>query len=117
MQSSKEQQVISGMSNSVTELVVDFAELGSAMLPCSCDSPDKKTGVGCHALLEGIFLTQGSNPCLLHLLLWQMGSLPLVPSGKCIWGFISSEKRIPETFQERFVKEASGGILVLKKKA
>ena len=64
MQSSKEQQVISGMPNSVTELVVDFAELGSAMLPCSCDSPDKKTGVGCHALLEGIFLTQGLNPSL-----------------------------------------------------
>ena len=23
----------------------------------------KNTGVGCHALLQGIFLTQGSNPC------------------------------------------------------
>ena len=23
--------------------------------------------MGCHALLQGIFLTQGSNPCLLHL--------------------------------------------------
>ena len=29
------------------------------------------TEVGCHALLQGIFLTQGSNPCLLHLLCWQ----------------------------------------------
>ena len=29
------------------------------------DSPGKKTGVGCHALLEGIFLAQGSNPHLL----------------------------------------------------
>ena len=28
----------------------------------------KNTGVGCHFLLQGIFLTQGSNPCLLHLL-------------------------------------------------
>ena len=26
----------------------------------------KKTGVGCHSLLQGIFLTQGSNPGLLH---------------------------------------------------
>ena len=26
------------------------------------DSPGKNTGVGCHALLQGIFLTQGSNP-------------------------------------------------------
>ena len=28
------------------------------------DSPGKNTGVGIHALLQGIFLTQGSNPCL-----------------------------------------------------
>ena len=28
----------------------------------------KNTGVGCHFLLQGIFSTQGSNPCLLHLL-------------------------------------------------
>ena len=34
------------------------------------DSPGKNTGVGCHFLLQGIFLTQGSNPCLLHLLFW-----------------------------------------------
>ena len=30
------------------------------------DSSSKNTGVGCHALLQGIFLTQGSNPRLLH---------------------------------------------------
>ena len=29
-------------------------------------SPGKNTGVGCHALLQGIFPTQGSNPGLLH---------------------------------------------------
>ena len=29
---------------------------------------------GCHFLLQGIFPTQGSNPCLLH---WQAGSLLL----------------------------------------
>ena len=28
------------------------------------DSPGKNTGVGCHALLQGIFPTQGSNPSL-----------------------------------------------------
>ena len=33
------------------------------------DSPGKNTGVGCHALLQGIFPTQGSNPRLLHLLI------------------------------------------------
>ena len=29
----------------------------------------------------GVYPTQGSNPCLLHLLYWQMGSLPLMPPG------------------------------------
>ena len=46
------------------------------------DSPGKNTGVGCHALLQGIFPTQGSNPPLLHFLHWQVGSLPLAPPGK-----------------------------------
>ena len=50
----------------------------------SMDPPSKNTGVGCHALLQGIFPTQGSNPHLLRLLLWQVGSLPLVPPGKHI---------------------------------
>ena len=35
-------------------------------LLCPWDSPSKDTGVGCHALLRGIFPTQGSNPGLLH---------------------------------------------------
>ena len=30
------------------------------------DSPGKNTGVGCHALLQGTFLTQGLNPGLPH---------------------------------------------------
>ena len=30
------------------------------------DSPGKNAGVCCHFLLQGIFLTQESNPCLLH---------------------------------------------------
>ena len=34
------------------------------------------------ALLQGIFLTQGLEPCLLCLLHWQSGSLPLVAPGK-----------------------------------
>ena len=54
------------------------------------DSLDKNTGVGCHALLQGIFPTQGSNPHLLCLLHWQVGSLPLAPPGKasiCILKF------------------------------
>ena len=38
--------------------------------------PDKNTGVGCHFLPQGIFRTQCSNPHLLHLLHWQVDSLP-----------------------------------------
>ena len=33
---------------------------------CPWDSSGKNTGVGCHSLLQGIFLTQGSNLSLLH---------------------------------------------------
>ena len=40
------------------------------------------TEVGCHFLLQQSFPTQGSNLYLLCLLLWQVGSLPLVPRGK-----------------------------------
>ena len=37
---------------------------------------------GCHALLQGIFLTQGSNPHFLCLEHWQACSLLLTPPGK-----------------------------------
>ena len=42
--------------------------------------------MGCHALLQGIFPTQGSNPCLLcllDLLHWQVDSLPLSQLQPC----------------------------------
>ena len=50
-------------------------------LLCPWDSPVKNTGVGCHALLRGIFLTWQRNPHLFRLLHWQAGSLPPVPPG------------------------------------
>ena len=37
-----------------------------SLLLCPWDFSGKNTGVGCHALLQGIFLTQGLNPGLLH---------------------------------------------------
>ena len=40
--------------------------------------PGKNTGVGCHALLQGIFPTQGWNPRLLR---WQVDYLPLSHQG------------------------------------
>ena len=36
--------------------------LQHARLLCPWDCPGKNTGVGCHALLQGIFPTQGLNP-------------------------------------------------------
>ena len=40
--------------------------------------PSRSTGVGCHFLLQGISLDQGSNPYLLH---WQADSLRLSHQG------------------------------------
>ena len=47
-------------------------ELQPTRLLCPGDSPGTNTGVGCHALFQGIFPTQGSN---LHRLYWQAGFL------------------------------------------
>ena len=54
----------------------DYSPPGSSV---HGDSPGKNTGLGCHALLQGIFPTQGSNPGLPHCswiiyLLSQQGS-------------------------------------------
>ena len=47
------------------------------------DSPDKHTGVSCHALLQGIFLTQGSNPGIKpRSPTLQADFLPAEPQGK-----------------------------------
>ena len=50
-------------------------------LLCPWDYPDRNTVAGCHCLLQGIFPTHGSNPCLLCLLQWQADSLPLGHQG------------------------------------
>ena len=53
-------------------------ELWPARLLCPWDFPGKNTAVGCHFLLQGIFLIQELNPRLLH---WQVDSLPLSHQG------------------------------------
>ena len=59
--------------------------------PLSMGFPSKNAGVGHHFLLQGIFLTQKSNLCLLH---WQVNSLPLShqasPARMIQTGFIQS---------------------------
>ena len=60
--------------------------------PLSWDFPGKNTGVGCHALLQGIFPTQGLNPhlsvpcigrwILYHCSTWESPQTTLIPQ-KC----------------------------------
>ena len=53
------------------------------------DFPGKNTGVGCHSLLQGIFLTQGLNLGLQHL---QAHSLPPEPPEMPLGNTVSSYK-------------------------
>ena len=69
------------ISHSIMSNHLQPCGLQPARLLCPRDSPDKNTGMGCHAFLQGIFPTQGSNLHLLCLLHWQAGSLPLAPPG------------------------------------
>ena len=67
------------MKWSVSFLVMSdsFQPHGPTRLLCPWGSPGKNTGVGCHFLFQGIFLTQGLNPGFLHcrrmLYLWATG--------------------------------------------
>ena len=54
-----------------------------ARLLCLWGFPEKNTGVGCHFLLQGIFLTHGLDLWLLH---WQVDSFIMEPPGKPILG-------------------------------
>ena len=79
------------MFRTVNFLLCMHARLHAQSCPTLCDSmdctppgfsvhwdfPGKNTGVRSHFLLQGIFLTQGSNLRLLYLLHWQVDSLPL----------------------------------------
>ena len=63
-------------------LVVSDSSVAHGLLPTRLlypwNFPGKNTGVGCPFLLQGIFLTQGSNLCLLH---WQVDPLLLSHQG------------------------------------
>ena len=55
-----------GVSYSVVSNSLRSHGLKTARLLCPWNSPGKNTGVGCHSLLQGMLLTQGSNPGLLY---------------------------------------------------
>ena len=63
------------LSHSVVSVSLRPHGLQPTRLFCPWNSPGKNTGVGCHFLLQRIFLTQGSIQRLLH---WQADSLPSV---------------------------------------
>ena len=60
LQSSSVQFSLSVMSDSLTPWTVDYQD------PPSTEFSSKSIGVGGHFLLQRIFPTQGSNPCLPH---------------------------------------------------
>ena len=74
--------VASVMSDSLQPHVQQLARLLGPW-----DFSGKNTGVGCRALLQGIFPTKRLNACLRYLMNWQTRCLPLVPPGKPILGY------------------------------
>ena len=59
--------------------LLNLVDCSPTRLLCPWDFPGKNTGVGCHFLLQRIFMAQGSNLGLLH---WQPNSLPLSHQGE-----------------------------------
>ena len=88
------------LSHSVMSDCLPSHGLQPARLLCPWNSSGKNTGVGCHALLQGIFPTQGSNPGLLHCrqILYHLSHLGLkqllfaarswvaLQTGSVVWG-------------------------------
>ena len=75
----KNTNMIVSMSCSATKSCLTLCDPWTiaCQAPLSMRFPGKSTGVGCHFPLQGISLTQGLNPRLLHLLHWQVDSLPV----------------------------------------
>ena len=73
----------------------------STRLLCPWDFPGKSTGVGCHFLLQGIFLTQGSNTGLLHC---RQTLYPLSYQGspQAKWGGIQMARSLGRSAPPRF---------------
>ena len=63
-----------GVCKSLSHVQLYTTPWTASRLLCHWGFPGKNTGMGCHFLLQGIFLTQGQKPCLLH---WQADCLPV----------------------------------------
>ena len=79
---SGERSIVGEASAYVCALSRSVASDSLCPVDCSPQVPlSMEFSMGCHCLLQGTFLTQGSNPHLLCPLRWQAGSLPLRPLG------------------------------------
>ena len=87
----------------VTSVVSDSAILWTvahqAPLSMGFSRQEHWSGLPFHP--QGIFPTQGLNPCLLHLLPWQPGSLPLVPPETFLGGAHNAPKSISNSLEPR----------------
>ena len=80
----------SGLENPMVCIVHEVTKSWTLLDPTDCSLPGssvharkgKNTGVGCHALLQGIFLSQGSKLCPLSLQHYQADSFLTVSSEK-----------------------------------
>ena len=84
------EKVLQALSGCVFSCLVRFDSLQPhglqpTRLLCPWNFSGKNTGMGFPFLLQGIFLTQGSNSCFLNLLHWQADSLPLCHLGSPIF--------------------------------
>ena len=70
-------------------------ELWLARFLCPWKFPVKNTGVGCHSLFQGIFLTRGSSLGLLHC----RQSLPSEPPGK-YWPLKPTPSLLPYKYSD-----------------
>ena len=84
----------------VCPIIRDPVDCSPTRLLCPWDSPDKNTGVGCYALLQGIFPTQGSNSCLPMSPALQADSLPTEPSGKPLMACSHNLKNVVLIFRK-----------------
>ena len=93
----------------ITSVVFDSLQpygLQPTGLLCPWDSLGKNTAVGCHALLQGIFLTQGQNPRLSSLLCGEEDSLPPALPGKIptvLYSFQAYNRATPYVYRRHAI--------------
>ena len=76
-------------------LAIPRTVAGQAPLSMGFPQARYNTGVGCHFLLQGIFLTQGWNPHLLRLLHWQEDSFTPEPPGSLFKRVSGGDHELP----------------------